>query len=114
MSEYKLGKGESYFFREHDTRWRRVAKNAIPKHDWEKVKNLPLGGIYNNSPDALHPETTKTGRNCVFCGLPGMRSKYINAQMVYLCVQDYEDKTTGETAHRVKELQNAKLDQVND
>lgn len=49
------------------------------------------------------PDTTRPERNCIFCGQDGKYSKFIHGQVVYLCEEDYINKTTGQVGGKVKE-----------
>lgn len=42
-----------------------------------------------------------TSRDCVFCGQPGTEEKTLNSTRYFLCLTDYQDRTTGELAQAV-------------
>ncbi len=76
-----------------------------------KLDELPLGTIYDDAPE----ETTLTQRSkqeCIFCGQPGTHRKLVYLQMVYLCADDYQNKTTGEIGQKFKETQHAQEEKV--
>lgn len=44
------------------------------------------------------------GHKCIFCGGPGHKTKWINAEVVRLCDSDYYEHTTGEIAEQMRKL----------
>lgn len=42
-----------------------------------------------------------TSRDCVFCGQPGTEEKTLNSTRYYLCLTDYQQRTTGELAQAI-------------
>lgn len=47
-------------------------------------------------------DTKPEFRRCIFCGLPGTEEKWFNKEKYYLCLDDYQIKTTGELAEVVR------------
>lgn len=43
-------------------------------------------------------ETINTSKDCPFCGRPGTEEKTLNSHRYYLCLEDYQTKTTGALA----------------
>lgn len=57
------------------------------------------------------PDTTlKLGKSedrttCIFCGEPATKIRFVNGQNVKLCVEDYDNHTTGEIAAQMREVE---------
>lgn len=62
-----------------------------------KVSDIPedvLQRLHNQ-------DKVDTSRDCVFCGQPGTEEKTLNSVRYYLCLDDYNTKTTGELAETI-------------
>lgn len=46
-------------------------------------------------------ETVDTSRDCPFCGQKGTEEKTLNSHRYYLCLEDYNTRTTGELAQTI-------------
>lgn len=51
------------------------------------------------------PKSKKDKKECIFCGEPGDRTRFVNLQTIDLCDEDYNSHTTGEIAAQVREAQ---------
>lgn len=61
------------------------------------VKDIPEDVLQR-----LHSEgAVDTSRDCVFCGQPGTEEKTLNSTRYYLCLADYNQRSTGELAQVV-------------
>lgn len=83
-------------------RLRFIAEHNITPSILAKLKTLEIGEIYTVGSEPA--AQLKTEKICIFCGQPGDCSKFVHAQMVYLCNDDYQNKTTGEVGAKVKEM----------
>jgi hypothetical protein len=45
-------------------------------------------------------------KDCIFCGEPATRKRFVNLQIANLCETDYNNHTTGEIAAQIREVQN--------
>lgn len=52
-------------------------------------------------------QETKTEGGCPFCGKTGTRTKFVHLQLVELCEDHYQDKTTGEIAEIIRSKEQA-------
>lgn len=71
---------------------RMISKNDIPKHILENME--PEKPVSDQLPEF---------RRCIFCNLPATEEKWLNLKKYYLCFDDYQIKTTGEVAEKVRE-----------
>lgn len=92
MAEYKMTpgpRGRQLFFRDGKL----ISKKDVP----EDI----LSGMELQKPvDDTAPEF----RKCVFCGLPATEEKWLNGAKQYLCLDDYQTKTTGELAEKLQTI----------
>ena len=49
----------------------------------------------------LAGDKVDTSKDCPFCGKVGTEEKTVNATTYYLCLDDYNQKTTGELAQTI-------------
>ena len=49
----------------------------------------------------LKQEEVDTSKDCVVCGKPGTEEKTLNFHRYYLCLEDYNTRTTGEIARTI-------------
>lgn len=69
-----------------------ISKNDIPEHI--------LAGM---EPEKPVSDQAPEFRRCLFCAQPATEEKWLNGRLNYLCLDDYQTKTTGELAEKVKE-----------
>lgn len=94
----------------------KITANGMPNYykDGERVKgkNLPEGlreqlletiDDSENIVDDKNKNIT-TDKLCIFCQGPADSGRTVNRQFIPLCRNDYETKTTGKIAQRVREL----------
>lgn len=68
-----------------------------------KKDNIPadvlikLGVGMQDIVDAIVPEPTK----CIFCGMATKQYRLLDSKPVYLCMDDYYDKSLGQVAQKV-------------
>lgn len=61
------------------------------------VKDIPEDVLQK-----LHTQDkVDTSRDCIFCGQPGTEEKTLNTIRRYLCLTDYQERSTGELAQAV-------------
>lgn len=120
MSKYKIAKDRQKYFcwAEGDTQFRPVTAASVPQYVKEYLANNEPGVVHDTVIASIpsvftvpfetaSPEPARPERNCLFCGEQGTRSKFVYLQMVYLCENDYHNKTTGEVGQKIKELSSA-------
>lgn len=95
MTQYKVSpgpRGRKLYFKE----------NEKGKFKMISVKNIPediLESLETSQPlDDQKPEF----RKCIFCGEPATEEKLVNREIVYLCLADYQDRTTGEVVENLR------------
>lgn len=47
-------------------------------------------------------DTKPEFRKCVFCGQPATEEKWLNGEKQYLCLDDYNTRTSGELAEKLR------------
>lgn len=113
MSNYKKVFGAHKTFRymsDKTGRWLWTKAENVPDHVKAALEPLEVGTIYVDAifvgPVSAPNATISVGisKKCIFDGLPGTRQKYVVGQIVYLCEDDYQTKTTGEVGAKVKEV----------
>lgn len=119
MSYYKklnvknaIGQMVLFYKANADFKWKMVSGKTVPSavhasqtfgkaifvpESEEELANIPK----EEMPKVMHPE-----RICIFCGKYGKNAKFINMQTVYLCDEDYQNKSTGQVGSKMKELVN--------
>lgn len=45
------------------------------------------------------------GKECIFCGEPATKQKFVNLKIAMLCENDYTTHTTGEVAAQIREYE---------
>lgn len=94
MSEYKQSKGPKgrklYFKKQDNGGFRMIS-----------VRDIPADILATLEPEKPVDDTKPQFRKCIFCGRLGTEEKTLNGQRHYLCLDDYQYKTTGEIAHRL-------------
>jgi len=65
-----------------------VSAKSIPQNELDKLNGAVV-------------ETTPVPKVCIFCGEYGTEEKFINLQTLYLCNEDYLNKTSGEIVHQL-------------
>lgn len=68
------------------------------------VKDIPKDVLDTMELQKPVDDTKPEFRKCIFCGLPATEEKWLNKEKCYLCLDDYQTKTTGELAEKVQSL----------
>lgn len=82
---------------------RMIAAAGVPERVRRVLDNQPIGTVFDTD-----PQPVPTDKACIFCGEAGTEQRFVHMQMVSLCQEDYDNRTTGEVGSKVKELQHAK------
>lgn len=102
MSEYKISKGPRgrvlYFKREEGQGFRMTKRDNIPEHILATME--PEKPVDDKAPEY---------RRCIMCGQLGTERRFLNQQMVDLCLDDYQSRTTGEVVEKMRENQHEKV-----
>lgn len=95
MSEYKISKGpngRNLYFRKDEAGFKMISVKDIPE---DILKTMEVEKpVSDQAPEF---------RKCLFCGMQGTEERFINLQKVYLCLDDYGTKTTGEVVAQLRE-----------
>lgn len=95
MAEYKQSKGprgRALYFKKEEGGFKMISRDKIPVEILATMKSeKPVN-------DQL-PEF----RKCIFCGAQGTEEKRLNGEKFYLCLDDYNSRTTGEIAQKLRE-----------
>lgn len=97
MPIYKQSKGPRgrhlYFKKEdEDGKFKMVSINDIPEDILATME--PEKPISDQLPEF---------RKCIWCGAHGTDEKWINRCRYFLCLDDYQTRTTGELVQRIRE-----------
>jgi hypothetical protein len=96
MPTYKVSpgpKGRQLFFKAEEGKgFKMISKSSIPE---DVLSTMELQKPVNDQA----PEF----RKCIFCGALGTEQKFINGEMIDLCLNDYQSRTTGEVVERLRE-----------
>lgn len=85
-------RGRTLFFAAgEDGKYKMVAKNTIPE---DVLRTMEL----QKPVDDTKPQF----RKCIFCGQLATEEKWVNQARIYLCLDDYQTRTTGECAQQVR------------
>lgn len=94
MAEFKVSKGprgRSLYFRKDEKGFKMVSKSSVPEDILVTLEP-------NKSVDDTKPEF----RKCIFCGQPATEEKWLNGDKHYLCFDDYQSRTSGELAEKLR------------
>ncbi len=51
----------------------------------------------------VEEEHEKVNKSCIFCGMHGNFPRLVNNRTIYLCSQDYYDRTIGQCAQKLNQ-----------
>lgn len=96
MSEYKISKGprgrQLFFKKEEGGKFKMISVKDIPSEILDTMElQKPVS------------DTAPEFRKCIWCGALGTDEKWIDRKKYYLCFDDYQNRTTGELAERIRE-----------
>lgn len=95
--QYKMSpgpRGRKLYFKE----------NEQGKFKMISVKDIPEDILASMELQKPVEETKPEFRKCIFCGQPATEEKWFNREKYYLCLDDYQTKTTGELAEKIRVL----------
>lgn len=83
-----------------------------PRGRWLYFKNgkmISKSNIPENILSTMEPEKPVSDqqpefRKCVFCEGPATDEKWLNGSKHYLCFDDYQERTSGELAERLRSI----------
>lgn len=80
-----------------------------PNNKFVKAENVPEAVLIRLRQEEFVDTTpVVVDKSCIFCGRGDCRqTRLVNTQTIYLCEEDYYDKTIGKVAQKLKELKNA-------
>lgn len=123
MSKYKVlkpikGTTRRYMYKADDaTAFHAVKTAMVPDRVQAVLVNQADGTVFDMISGIEGAESSSVqqvqpdDRRCIFCGQPGTKRKFVFLQMVFLCDEHYNNKTTGEVGQRIKELQHGKQEE---
>lgn len=95
MSEFKISKGprgRNLYFKKTDKGFKMIS-----------VKDIPEDILKTMQPEKPVDDQKPEFRKCIFCGELGTEEKRINGQIIYLCLDDYNNRTTGEVVECLRQ-----------
>lgn len=81
-----------------------------PRGRWLYFKNgkmisknsIPEDILFGMEPEKPVSDQLPEFRKCVFCGQPATEEKWLNGEKQYLCLDDYNTRTSGELAEKLR------------
>lgn len=68
------------------------------------IKDIPFDILATMEPEKPVDDTKPEFRKCIFCGGWGSEQKFINREMVSLCLEHFQNKTTGEVVEQLRSI----------